>query len=688
VVSCLSAWLDALVIQDSERGLNLWSVAGVGMAGMLVFGWRVWPGVLVGVLCATWFKLWQSADVGVMAMSGVAIVVAAGKTAAVTAGWYGCARWLVGSREDVVHLMQKSLLEGRAVIPKYVFVGLAVTLPGCIIGVLGACGLGVIPWSEAMSSLGSWWCSDATSLLVVTPALVLLIEPPRHPALRTEAAIGERVAAFALLLVVCWFVFLGMNKLYSRPFAVVLPLVWIALRHGLRSTAFAVGVLGLFVVWSLGTGSGRSPLHALGFLPAQAVIYLWVMALTGLTVAANVAVAKHARIALREVNETLEAAMAAIPAVVFASMDAQSNYVKGNPAAREMLGVIGQEENLSLNHAGNPVRVRSECEGKPLSLSDLPMRKAMSSGAPVCGAEIDLVTSDGEVRSLFGNAVPLFGENRAVRGCVSAFVDITARRRAEADLRRLNEELEQRVAERTAELQQANVNLAQVAEERRRLKKEILEISEREERRLGMQMHEGIGQQIAGIGFLCKVVAGRLSDEGHSEASNASQLVTLLQEAIDSIRDLAKSAYPIELETGGLAAALRGLAERTGRMFDIECVVNLDDHLPIFHDEEASVHIYRIAQEALTNIVKHGKARHVSIEQRRSEDGDSICIVDDGVGFDPPVGSPGMGLHLMDYRARLIGAKLSVSKNNGRGCIVRCDLKPTTGAVLSSMAKC
>lgn len=249
-----------------------------------------------------------------------------------------------------------------------------------------------------------------------------------------------------------------------------------------------------------------------------------------------------------------------------------------------------------------------------------------------------------------------------------------ARQYSQRALRDLNEKLEQRVAGRTAELCRTNGLLTGEMEERQRLEKEILKISEREQRRLGQDLHEGVSQQLAGVSFLCKVLADRLSAEKHPEAAAAGELSNLFQEALDATRSLARSFYPVEIESGGLQTALQGLAERTQGLFGIECELKCVGGAPSERAED-SIHIYRIVQEALTNVIKHSHAHRVVIECSAANGNEMVRVIDNGIGFGAAPQSNGMGLHLMRYRARLIGAELEVSRQNGRGTVVCCSMK-------------
>jgi len=253
--------------------------------------------------------------------------------------------------------------------------------------------------------------------------------------------------------------------------------------------------------------------------------------------------------------------------------------------------------------------------------------------------------------------------------------DITKRRRAEEALQRLNEELEQRVVLRTSALRETNDALNHEIIERRRLEEELIAISEREQRRLGEDLHERLGSQLAGMGFLCQVLVSRLRAENHPQAGAAEELNVLLLETLDSTRNIARSSYPVELDTGGLFAAVQGLADRTSQAYSIRCALRVKRRSLLRHNGDAAIHIYRIIQEAVTNAVKHGRAGSIIIEFRQTDGVEAITITNDGAEFDAKAQSSGMGLHLMRHRASLIGAEIDVCRPEGGGCAVVCTFK-------------
>jgi len=227
-------------------------------------------------------------------------------------------------------------------------------------------------------------------------------------------------------------------------------------------------------------------------------------------------------------------------------------------------------------------------------------------------------------------------------------------------------------------LQDENGNLrgfAHVARditELKRLEKEVLEISEREQRRIGHDLHDGLGQELTGLAFLSQNLARKMDEQSLPAASELRRMSGVINSAIEKTRDLAKGLAPVEWGPDGLSAALQNLSTRVRESYGIPCefhrgrMVQVDSHT-------AAVHLYRIAQEAVSNAARHSEARGiwVSIDAEASEV--VLQIEDDGKGIAPAVSQgSGMGLHLMPYRARMIGASFEVRPRAGGGTLVRC----------------
>jgi signal transduction histidine kinase len=252
-------------------------------------------------------------------------------------------------------------------------------------------------------------------------------------------------------------------------------------------------------------------------------------------------------------------------------------------------------------------------------------------------------------------------------------IDITERKHAEEDLREYRHHLENLVQTRTAELTEANKKLLRQIEERKRLEKEILNVSEREQRRIGRELHDSIGQQFTGIAFMTKVLEQKLATKLPDEAADATEIKKLVNQVMDQTRGLAKGLHPIDLDAGSLTAALRELAATTENLFGVECTLKCDEPVPI-DDAEVATHLYRITQEAVTNAVKHGEAKNIQVELARKKDKSVLTVENDGLDFPEELEArdTGMGLQIMDHRADIIGASLDIHRAAGGGTIVTC----------------
>ena len=247
----------------------------------------------------------------------------------------------------------------------------------------------------------------------------------------------------------------------------------------------------------------------------------------------------------------------------------------------------------------------------------------------------------------------------------------SALRTSTEEIRNLNQILESRVLERTNELRQSVTALETEILNRQRLEREILEISEREQSRLGQDLHDGLGQELSGIAMLSDVHAKLLFAQSHPSSEAAAKIASHIRETIDSARRLAKGLYPIELNRYGLPLALKDLADQTSRRSGIPCELLQCGDTPHM-EKSAEIHIYRIIQEGIGNAIKHGKPSRITIESLAGEGMHLFTVTDDGVGFKKPAAHDGMGLHLMEYRARLIGAEIKVEQPEQGGCRVTC----------------
>ena len=208
--------------------------------------------------------------------------------------------------------------------------------------------------------------------------------------------------------------------------------------------------------------------------------------------------------------------------------------------------------------------------------------------------------------------------------------------------------------------------------ERRRLQQTILEVSGREQRRIGQDLHDGLGQHLTGIAFMSKVLEQKLAEKSSAETADADKILRLVNEAISKTRELARGLSPVVSEAHGLMSALGQLASEVEDLFRISCRCECDDPV-LINDVNLSTHLYHVAQEAVNNAIKHGRANHIVIRLAASSDSGTLTIRDDGVGFpNTPLKDSGMGLHIMRYRANMIGGTLQIEPDESGGAKVEC----------------
>jgi PAS domain S-box-containing protein len=207
--------------------------------------------------------------------------------------------------------------------------------------------------------------------------------------------------------------------------------------------------------------------------------------------------------------------------------------------------------------------------------------------------------------------------------------------------------------------------------ENKRLEREIQEISESEKRRIGQDLHDGLGQYLTGIACMVKVVEQKLASRNLAEAGDVKKITSMVNETITQARDLARGLSPVELENNGLQAALHELANRVSRT-NVNCLLKAPTFAKVY-DNAAAIHLYRIAQEAVNNAIKHGRSKNIHIGLNTQNNQVELTIQDDGCGLPKNMAkSNGMGLRVMNYRAGMIGATVSVSPGPELGTLVRC----------------
>jgi PAS domain S-box-containing protein len=217
------------------------------------------------------------------------------------------------------------------------------------------------------------------------------------------------------------------------------------------------------------------------------------------------------------------------------------------------------------------------------------------------------------------------------------------------------------------------LTMIQDATARRQLEREVLEVANREQQRIGNDLHDGLGQELTGIALLLRGLENRAEREAPALSPSIEEVALLVNDAIFTTRALARGLSPVTFDRGGIALALDALAQRLSAMFHIDVRCEADDSLERGLESANALHLYRIAQEAVTNAAQHGQAGNVRI--RLCPDGDRglLRIEDDGSGFNPTtLQSKGLGLRIMRYRAQMMAGSLRIESARARGTVVSC----------------
>lgn len=440
-----------------------------------------------------------------------------------------------------------------------------------------------------------------------------------------------------------------------------------ALRTRRDVFAFIILAAGISTMVSASIGS-------LTLLMAQAVpadqlgtawLIWWLGDMMGVLVVAPVLLAwKHRVVARPSLRELLEA-LALIAALLFVS-----HRIFGAPAPM-MNGHYMASLAVCPFVIWGAVRFRlSGASGVTVLISILAVWGTARGTGPFAGGEV----LDSMMRWC------AFAIVAAITGLLLAAL-VSEQRWSQEQLQASHQALEMRVTERTRDLAEANAQLLHSLQERRRLEAELIRASEAQQRRIGQDLHDGLGQQLTSIALLSGALqqslvlaqAGEASAEGErsqnaAAATKALRITQLANEAVHMLRTVARGLSPVALEHGGLHAGLEQLALHTQQSRAVTCVYQGSDEVQIT-DTVLAINLYRIAQEAVHNALKHSQATEVHIDLARVAQGVALTVRDNGTGFRPELMNDheGLGLHSMAHRAVLLGGGLQVISAPGQG---------------------
>jgi len=598
---------------------SAWPPTGVALATLLLFGVRFWPGIALGAFLLNWTS-------GVPA-AGAAGIAAGNTLEAVTAVL------LLRRVAD----FRPSLAGLRDVFALVTLAALVSPLVSATIGVLSLWASGMIERAAAGHLWFVWWSGDAMGDLLIAPLLLAWAHARRT---RWPPA---RAAEAGVLLVSL----LGLTAVLLRPptgdeYAIFPLIIWAALRFGVLGSATASGIVAALTIWSTvhGQGSfvGSTPTHDLLLLQ----MYLALLSVTGLVLAAMTTERRQAEQAARESEQRYRTLLENAPEAILVHQDGR--WIIANRAALKLLHAARVEQlvgraTLDIVHPDYRAIVRERIE------------REFATGEPAPLLEQQFIAVDGTVLDVEVVGIPITLAGR--QGGQIIVRDITERRQAE-----------QVVREREAEVRRSRERLEALSQR-------LLKVQENERRLIARELHDQIGQALTAV----KLNLESLRSGRRAKAFPLDESVAIVEQLMEAVRSMSLELRPSVLDDLGLAAALRWYADRQGRRAGL--AVRVRTQLPterLASDLETAC--FRVAQEAITNVARHAGAKRVEVDARAEDGTLDLTVRDDGTGFDVAAVRGGttaegsIGLDGMEERVRLLGGDFRIDSQPGTGTTV------------------
>ena len=632
----------------------IWPPTGIALAVLLLFGYRLWPGVWLGAF------LVNVTTSGVTTPGSIwtSIGIAGGNTLEAVLGAWLVSRFAGG----------RQAFDRTAGVLRYVLVGPALsTTISATVGVTVLALGGLASWSQYGPIWRTWWLGDAVSALIVAPLLLVWCGTslPRWD----RRQVFEAVLILAGILGIGYLGFSGpVDAAAARyPRFLLYPIAILTAyrfeQRGAITSCFAISAVAIWgTIHGLGPFASPDRNEALTMLQA----YMGSITLANLLLGVVVAENRQHEIALQEHQEKFAGLFnSAMDAII--TVDADQRIVLFNAAAEQMFrcpasGALSKPITQFI-----PARFR---DGHRSHMERFGRRGVTNRRMGELGA-LSALRADGEEFPIEASI------SHTQVGSKKLFTvilrDITERKMVELELETWRRELEVRVEERTRELSLAHEQLQVQINERKRLESAIADAVEREQLRLGRELHEGLGQQLAGLGYLVTSLHTKLEKTSKPLAKEARRLETLVMQAVGQTRNLANGFYPVELELHGLVSALEEMTHTTRQSSGVRCVLEPDGVAQDNIRGPMAIQMFRIAQEAVLNAVKHASPKQITIHLSKEDDDLVLSVRDDGIGLPPePLTTDGMGIRIMQYRAHLIGGELLLENGPEGGAIVTC----------------
>jgi len=469
----------------------------------------------------------------------------------------------------------------------------------------------------------AWWLGDTLGVMVFAP--LLLSWSRRLPDLRPWTRAAQLLLVYLLTVAIAATIFGPFLPLrlftHEAEFLLYPLLIWTSLRYRLSEVAGLLPLLAL--VASYGTVQGHGPFLGPNALDSLA-LFLIAASVIVLAFSASAAALKRSHREQLQLNELLTGLVEAIPDAIFYK-DGAGRWLLTNEAAKRLFRLHGHDWRGKTDRQLGQERPAMRAMHEGCIAGD---EEAWAKGKECLITEM-LADADGLEREFEVIKAPMFHADGRRKGMVIVGRDVTGRRRLERGL---------------------------------------VKATEYQQRSVGQELHDNLGQRLTGIAFLCKALEQSCRDKGLPEAEQLAGVVVSVNEAIAETKNLARGLMPVELEANGLAAALDELCARTAATFGIRCRLDCEGDV-MLRDRGLSLNLYRIAQEAISNAIRHGRATDIAVRLAKHAAHLRLTVTDNGRGLEGkgPEHATGMGLDIMQYRASLIRGDLRIAQRAAGG---------------------
>jgi PAS domain S-box-containing protein len=638
----------------------VWPPTGIALAALLLIGYRVWPGIFLGAFLVNITTLGSVAST---------VGIATGNTLEAVIGAYLASKFASGSR---------AFERSQDIVKFWFLAGMLSTMVAATLGVTSLCLTGFASWQDYGSIWLTWWLGDATGGFLVASVLILW-STQRRPQWRRPEVL-EAVTLLLSLSVLGSIVFFGW---FPHPYLCLPLLLWAAFRFGPRETATTTLLLSGIAIWGTLHGSGPfvEETRNESLLVLQA--FMAVTAVTALAVAALVSDRKGTARALWEAHDRLEQRVEERTETLSRLNEALHIEIDERARAEERFRKLlesAPDAMVIVNEAGQITLVNSQVErifgytrdeliGQPVEIL-MPrglrgIHTAHRGGyyadprVRAMGLNLDLrgARKDG---TEFPVAISLSPIETAEGPVVCAAVRDTS------DQKRLEQQLADAARRRAEDLRDFAVSVQRAQEDERR--------------RIARELHDELGQRLTGLKLALQVMEDDILEAGHELPGRLQKLGQDIDQMIVEVRRLSYNLRPAALDDFGPIAALQMLCKEFEKVHKVRTRFRADEPEETRHDAHVDIALYRIAQEALSNVAKHAEATTVSVRLSRHDHTVAVIVEDNGRGFDVKASrtrrkrGAGLGLVSMMERSHLLGGKFRIQSTPREGTKVEAEL--------------